>query len=196
MQRLKYNSGGICFVISPPVGSYRGFLNGGEPILTLLSPPTRPILMRPFSSAIFQGGGPCRFKSDFMSIFPNKRRLFFAWALIMSASRMPAQNDNRSYRPQNNTDAENAPDIILTIIAHVPEGSGSVYITGNRPEFGFWNAGFCAMEGDGEMPRSTRLKASGASNSRPCVKKSTPFSMIARYCLTTSLGWAWGFLFF
>jgi enterochelin esterase-like enzyme len=76
---------------------------------------------------------------------------------MILSSWISAQTDNRS-TPQKNTDTDNASMITLTIIAHVPKGSGTVYITGNRPEFGLWNPGLCAMEGEGDMPRSACLK--------------------------------------
>ena len=75
-----------------------------------------------------------------------KRRILFTWGLMLLIHPIPAQSETTSA-------------ITLTIIAHVPKESGTVYITGNRSEFGFWNPGFCAMEGDGDMPRTARLKA-------------------------------------
>lgn len=86
----------------------------------------------------------------------SKRQFFFALALVLIASPVPAQDDNLSSQHRNNTKTENSSTITLTIIANVPNGSGTVYITGNRPECGFWNPGFYAMDGD--MPRSARLK--------------------------------------
>ena len=113
--------------------------------------------MRPFTSAIFQVRDSWRVKNDFVSIAPKKRQLLFALALLMITSRIPAQTDTLSSKHQNHSKNENSSTITLTIIAHVPKESGNVYITGDQPEFGFWNPRFCAMEGEGNMPRSTRL---------------------------------------
>jgi predicted alpha/beta superfamily hydrolase len=114
--------------------------------------------MKPLFRTTFQGERPNRLKSDFLSIPPQKRQLFFALALMMITSRIPAQNDTLSSQHQKNTDTENSSMKTLTIIANVPKGSGPVYIAGARPEFGFWNPGIYAMEGGGDMPRSARLK--------------------------------------
>jgi enterochelin esterase-like enzyme len=106
---------------------------------------------------------PRRLKSDFLSIPRQKRQLFFALALMMITNRVQAQNDTRSFQHQKNTDTETSSIMTLTIIAKVPKGTGPVYLTGNRPELGFWNPGIYAMEGAGDEPRSARLKvATGA----------------------------------
>ena len=41
----------------------------------------------------------------------------------------------------------------ITVRARVPEGAGTVYLTGNLPELGPWNPSLRAMEGDGRERR-------------------------------------------
>jgi lysophospholipase L1-like esterase len=43
----------------------------------------------------------------------------------------------------------------LTIVATVPEGSGTVFLTGNQPELGPWNPALLAMEGMGRERTAT-----------------------------------------
>ena len=51
---------------------------------------------------------PRRLKSHFLLIPRQKYQLFFALALVMITSRVPAQNDTLSSQHQKNMDTENA----------------------------------------------------------------------------------------
>ncbi len=83
---------------------------------------------------------------------------------VVCAASTAAESPPGSSSALTSTEADKAWPTV-TIRARVPEGTGTVYLTGNRPELGNWNPRGFAMTGTGRqrtavlrLPRGTQLE--------------------------------------